>query len=96
MATQHEFETLERLETLYARIIAFHDEYSPNEAANKAVLNCVEIVKSKAQMFRTLAQIAGNEDRFSLNMSLADEMLQLARELQRFVINLDDLKQSKT
>jgi hypothetical protein len=92
MATQHEMKTLDRLEALYEDIIGFRDAYSPNDAANAAVLNCVEVVKSKAQMFRTLASIAGNEDRFSLNTTLADEMLQLARELQRFVIKFEDVK----
>jgi len=88
-----ELETLERLETLYKDIQAFRDSYSPNTAANSAVQNCIEIIKSKAKMFRTLASIAGNEARFSINMTLADEMLQLARELQSFVIHLDEVKE---
>lgn len=84
-----EFERLKRVGALADEVMDFLRSNSPNAAANKAVLNCIEVVKAKAQMFRTFAVIAGREDRFSVNMTLADEMLLLARELQKFVINLD-------
>lgn len=84
--SSNELERLRRVEALSEDIMEFFRNNSPNDAANKAVESCIDVVKAKAQMFRTFATIAGNEDRFSINMTLADEMLRLVKELQKFVI----------
>lgn len=89
MKVEIDIDILKRNLQSFNEIAAFMTENSPTKAANAVVRTCIEVVKARGVMFRQLATVATTEERFKMNSTLADEMLALVRDLERFYTKVE-------
>ena len=71
---------------LAEQVLDFTKEHSPRVISNQIVQMLKDRVLSYAEMYTRLAEVAGTPKRFTDNMLLANEMIRLAKDFDRFFI----------